>query len=374
MNHAIISPIIARRGLRLAGLLAAASLAATASEAPSRKGAALASPPPLAITHVDHAGGCVTVDLATPQPTGRHQLETSADLRQWQPIPIATFEKRTGGTLRAVLAGVSASASFYRIALLAGPATNQVYVNLQVDAELDDTQGLRTVMSELERRQITATVFVTADYVNRNALLVSDLFYSGFEIALHGYYTGEQLASMTYEEQKNLLGRAKLALEGCRPCGTYKPITGFRPQYFSQNEDTFRVLDELSLTYNSGFKAGQLFLPGHDWEARPYAAAGHNFRALPISTVPVACERVYLCDLACGQVVKWTPAQWRDGLLQALAEALETRQPLVVLLHGYYAGDQAKYGYWQPVLDFLDAAQGQVTFIQSKDLADLAAP
>ena len=41
----------------------------------------------------------------------------------------------------------------------------------------------------------------------------------GFEVALHGYYTGEQLATMTYEEQKDLLERAKKAVEGCRPCG-----------------------------------------------------------------------------------------------------------------------------------------------------------
>jgi len=243
-----------------------------------------------------------------------------------------------------------------------------------VDAELDDTVGLRTVTSELQRRQITATVFVSADYANRNALLVNELFRSGFEIALHGYYTGEQLASMTYAEQKDLLSRAKLALEGCRPCGTYKLILGFRPQYFSQNEDTFRVLDELGLTHNSGFKVSQLYLHGHTWDAKPYPVPGHNFRVLPISTVPDGCKRVYLCDLACGQVENWTSAQWRAGLLRALADAIETRQPLVVLLHGYYPGDEAKYGYWQPVLDFLDAAQGQVTFVQSKDLIALTAP
>ena len=26
----------------------------------------------------------------------------------------------------------------------------------------------------------------------------------------------------------------------------YKPVVGFRPQYFSQNEDTYRILDELA--------------------------------------------------------------------------------------------------------------------------------
>jgi peptidoglycan/xylan/chitin deacetylase (PgdA/CDA1 family) len=317
----------------------------------------------------------MSLDFLSAEPDGRHELEESTDLRQWQRIPVATFEKRGGSALRAVMSGLMGSASFFRIALLEGVATNRpVYVNLQVDGELDDVQGLRNLKTELERRQISATVYVTADYANRNALFVSELFQSGFEIALHGYYTGEQLASMTYEEQKDLLTRAKVALEGCRPCGTYKPIVGFRPQYFSQNEDTFRVLDELGLTYNSGFKVGQLYLPGHTWEAVPYAAAGHDFYVIPISTVPAGCERVYLCDIACAQVLKWTPEQWREALMVGLAQSLETRQPLVVLLHGYYSGDQTKYGYWQPVMDFLDAAKGKVTFVQSKELVALAKP
>ncbi len=347
-----------RLGLGLA-LLHAALITATAQD--------------LIVTAVDYASGCATIDFLTPEPAGRHQLEVSADLRTWEPVPIATFQVQGASALRTGLAGVPESPSFFRISLWESPATNPpVYVNLQVDAELEDTQGLRTIMAELEQRQIAATVYVTADYANRNALLIAELFQHGFEVALHGYYTGEQLASMTYEQQKDLLARAKLALEGCKPCGTYKPIVGFRPQYFSQNDDTYRVLDELALTHNSGFKVGQLYLPGHTWQAAPYAATGHSFSVIPITTVPVGCDRAYLCDLACGQVLHWTPDQWRDGLLQALAEALETRQPLVVLLHGYYAGDAAKYGYWQPVLEFLDAAAGKVTFVQSKDLVDLA--
>lgn len=42
--------------------------------------------------------------------------------------------------------------------------------------------------------------------------------------------------------------------------------------------------------------------------------------------------------------------------------------------HGFHTGDDAQYGYWQPVVDFLDAAQGKVIFVQSKELADLATP
>jgi len=245
-----------------------------------------------------------------------------------------------------------------------------VYMNIQVDAEQEDVQGLNRIVAILKERGISATIYVSADYANRNALLVTDLYTQGFEIAMHGYYTGEQLASMTYDEQKDLLTRAKKAIEGCKPCGSYKPVVGFRPQYFSQNEDTFRVLDELGLTHNSGFKLCQLFTPGHEWDAAPYAVEGRGFSAVPITTIPYAQDRIYICDISCLSVLKLTGAQWRDVLLTGLNQSLQNRDPLVILLHGWCTGDTTKYDYWQPFVDLLDAAQGKVTFVSTKEFVD----
>jgi peptidoglycan/xylan/chitin deacetylase (PgdA/CDA1 family) len=343
-------------------------------QAGSRPAAAMAvtgSAPDLTIAGLTWAKNRVTLECITPQPDGQHEVLESQDLRRWQLVPAAAFEKTGGPGVRASIAGVSEAMKFYRV-LGFGSSNAPVYVNIQIDAELDDTQGVRNLVQELEKRRISSTVYVSADYANRNAVLVTELFQKGFEIALHGYYTGEQLATMTYAEQKDLLTRAKKALEGCEPCGTHKPVTGFRPQYFSQNEDTFRILDELGLTYNSGFKLGQLYLPGHQWQAMPYRAEGHLFHVIPITTIPWEQDRVYLCDIACAQSLKWTSTQWRDALMTGLAQALSSRQPLVLLVHGWYTGDQVKYSYWQPFLDFLDAAQGRVRFVNSKELVDLA--
>ena len=147
-------------------------------------------------------------------------------------------------------------------------------VNLQVDAETTDTEGLNKMMAELEARGIHTTIFVTADYVNTgNNLLIRSFYQQGHEIALHGYYTAETLTSMTYEDQLDLLTRAKDALDGCSPCGTDMPITGFRPQYFSQNEDTYKVLESLGFEYNCGFKAGVQYIEGHEQDAAPYAVS-----------------------------------------------------------------------------------------------------
>ena len=245
-----------------------------------------------------------------------------------------------------------------------------VYANLQIDAEESDVAGLERLIALFKERSIFTTVYVSADYANRNALLISDIYNQGFEVALHGYYTGEQLATMTYEEQKDLLERAKKAVEGCRPCGNFKPVVGFRPQYFSQNEDTYRVLDELGLTHNSGFKVRQIFFAGHQWDEAPYKAPGHDFAAIPITTIPYGEDRIYLCDIACANTLKMTGAQWREVLMTGLNQSLEHREPLVLLLHNWYTGDSEKYDYWQPLVDLLDAATGKVVFVSTQELVD----
>jgi peptidoglycan/xylan/chitin deacetylase (PgdA/CDA1 family) len=230
-------------------------------------------------------------------------------------------------------------------------------VNLQVDAENDDVAGLTRITDELMRRGIRTTVYVTADYVNKgHAQLIKDLYNHGFEIALHGYYTGEQLATMTYEEQLDLLTRAKTAVEGCQPCGMYKPVTGFRPQYFSQNEGTYKVLQVLGLTYDSGFKAGLLAIEGHEQDAAPYGVTGdgYSFTAVPITTAPFGDKTLYICDLSCAQGENMTGAQWGELLQTGYAQAKQNNQPFVILIHNYLTGDTTQYDYWQPFISMLD--------------------
>ncbi|HNQ24667.1 MAG TPA: polysaccharide deacetylase family protein [Phycisphaerae bacterium] len=235
-----------------------------------------------------------------------------------------------------------------------GPA-GPFYVNLQVDAETEDTEGIARMLAELQARQLPATVFVTAEYANEHARDVQQWYRNGFEIALHGFYTGEQLATMTYDEQLDLLTRAQQALEGCRPCGTYKPIIGFRPQYFSQNENTYRVLDQLGMTYNCGFKHGQLFMDGHESDTAPYLVEGHNFHAVPFTTVTHDDEGIYLCDIAVANVQQMTGAQWSGVLLTAMQQAYAQGDPFVVLFHGWYTGNTEEYDYWDAFVGLLDA-------------------
>ena len=235
-------------------------------------------------------------------------------------------------------------------------------VNIQVDAELEDTEGLNKIMAELEARGIHTTLFVTADYVNKgNALLIRGLYQKGHEIALHGFYSAETLTSMTYEEQLDLLTRAKTALEGCRPCGTYMPITGFRPQYFSQNEDTYKVLESLGFEYNCGFKAGLQYIEGHESDFAPYAVAtaDYRFTAVPFTVVPVGEANIYLCDLAAGSSEMLTGEQWSDVLENAVDQAIANDQPLIALFHGYYTGAADRTDYWDAFIALLDRLEAE---------------
>ena len=251
------------------------------------------------------------------------------------------------------------------------PSQRTLKVNLQVDAEQEEgTTGITNIVNELKARGLQATIYVTGDYAQSHALLIQGFYNDGFEIALHGQSTGEQLARMSYDAQKTLLTNAKAILEGCQACGTGKSITGFRPQYFSQNADTYMVLDELGMTYDSGFKAGLLYTTGHETDAAPYAVAGQSFYAVPISTAVYNEERLYICDVA-AQAKPLTGAQWGELLQAGLQEAVDNSHPYVVLIHGWVTGNRDQYDYWQPFISLLDQIQYQAQFLTTQELVDL---
>jgi peptidoglycan/xylan/chitin deacetylase (PgdA/CDA1 family) len=248
-------------------------------------------------------------------------------------------------------------------------------IGVMIDAEEQDTAGLQRLTEAMLSRGLPATVYVSADYANANATLIQGLFNKGFEIALHGYSTGEQLATMTYDQQKDLLTRALDAVDGCRPCGLARRVVGFRPQYFSQNEDTYQVLDELGLTYDSGFKAGMLPIAGHEDARIPFPVDGHQFTAIPVTTVEFEGRVIYLCDISCALGESpLTKDQFKEALTQARHETRGQRLPMVANFHGWYTGDTDQYDYFEAFTQFIDeAVADHAVFVRSEHLAELFA-
>jgi len=259
------------------------------------------------------------------------------------------------------------------------PSEPTVLVNIQVDAEIrpgvENVQGLENIIDELKGRNIRTTVFVSGEFANQAQLYINDIYNDGFEIALHGYSTGEQLATMGYTEQKNLLKNAKQAVEGCLSCGTYKPIIGFRPQYFSQDPNTYLILDELGLQYNSGFKVGLApYVEGHMDDVWPFPMEGHDFCVLPISKGYHNSQIDYLCDISMGTGKKAPASEWGEVLKDALDRAISQDEPLVIIFHNWFTGldgvpDPGEPGYWQPFIDFLDEATSKgASFVTAEEL------
>ena len=60
----------------------------------------------------------VTIEFASPEPDGQHQLQESVDLKIWQPVAAVVFEKAANNALRASVTGVSGNTRFYRMVLL----------------------------------------------------------------------------------------------------------------------------------------------------------------------------------------------------------------------------------------------------------------
>ena len=94
-----------------------------------------------------------------------------------------------------------------------------------------------------------------------------------------------------------LLKKAKDSIEAAYVCGTTPmQVVGFRPQSFSQNNDTFKILESLGFQYDAGFKAGVLYLPDHKKDTWPYPIENYSIYAVPVSTYNISGEAVYLSD------------------------------------------------------------------------------
>jgi peptidoglycan/xylan/chitin deacetylase (PgdA/CDA1 family) len=195
-----------------------------------------------------------------------------------------------------------------------------------------------------------------------------ELSTAGFEIGFHGYYSGEQLATMTREEQKDLLTRGREAIEGCVDCGDFKAVSGFKPQYYSMNEDTLSVLDELGLDYVADILPGKSPFESYAETNAPFKIEGHSLYAVPITTMEFNGATIHLCDIACALAYNMTPDQWLDSLTTAMEQAIENKTPLVINFHGWYTGDKTQYNYWQPFLKFLDAAAVKAEFVTNSEL------
>ena len=242
------------------------------------------------------------------------------------------------------------------------PASEERFpIALQVDVTDLDMVAFRRLEAELLARRIDATFFITSHFAKVNFFPVHTLYKRGFEIALLVQVAADQ----SYEQQLKIIGGALEVVLGCVKCGSAQPVVGFRPYGFTQNSQTYRVLDTLGLTYNAGFQSGLIYEDGRQGEVAPYALEGHDFVAVPVSTSPWQDRRICLSARCCVELGV-SAGEWELLLLDSLEKGSEQGSVVVVVHTGIATADDDPY--WLAFLHFLERAKERAVFLTTREL------
>jgi hypothetical protein len=303
-------------------------------------------------------------------------------------------------------------ASVIAILLLICPALasdDRVAVNMMIDLELspyamalrylnestdtnhmipiayDDTQKIeyefdsrRKILNEIQPKGLNVTLYLTGDYLDENVgnylynLSVSSLSNNpNYEMALLGTTTDERLANMSYAEQDRRIAESKRKVEDAHICGGREmDVKGFRPQNFSQNEDTYLILDNRIFSYDAGYQAGLIYLPGHEKDTWPYPVNNHSFYAVPVSTHKFNGDLIPMSDRFALEK-GLTGLQWRDLLISEYDECAENGDPMVVIFHNWVIGLNNEY--FDAFKEFVAYATfDNAKFVTTQQLVDMS--
>ncbi|WP_348304796.1 hypothetical protein [Methanothrix sp.] len=256
-------------------------------------------------------------------------------------------------------------------------------VSIIVDADIPSNPSSEEVkaaggslinqINEIDPYNRNVTIFVSGEMATVYRLRITSLgAMSNHELALYGNNTGENLSSFSAAEQEEILKNANKRLYSCYVCGgKHVDIKGFRPQGFEQNEDTLRVLENLSIIYNAGFQQGLIYMPGHENDSWPYLIEGSNIYAVPISTTDVNGEKAVLYDKYIRDDMGLSGSQWQDLLQSQFDENAKAGAPTVVIFSNLVSGDG---DFLDTYRNFLNYAESQgARFLTTFQLVDMTA-
>jgi len=254
-------------------------------------------------------------------------------------------------------------------------------INLMIDVDIaaspSDDQGreasdlLHAMGQQLDARHLNATFFAPQDLIRTPARLrMTSLGRLGFELGMSGNNSNENLSAKSLSEQKAILQESVAFIESCRVCGKNEiSVWGFMPQSFDQNEDTYKVLDQLGIQYNTGFQAGVIFAPGHESDVWPYKVKGHKFYAVPVSTYDLSGQKVPLQDKYFDDN-GLTSTQWYDALVDKFNQIQGKNEPMAIILTKSVSGSG---DYFDAFVNFLDfAVSKEASFVATKDLVNMS--
>ncbi|MEM3088528.1 MAG: polysaccharide deacetylase family protein, partial [Candidatus Bathyarchaeia archaeon] len=238
-------------------------------------------------------------------------------------------------------------------------ANKPTMVNIQVDLEKEGDQDfIYNLLIEIERRGWFVTVYVTGEFATNHPDTVRDIHDRGHQIAVHGWRSGEDLTLLNYDDQLQLLNMSFFAVRSAVGEMRQAYIADFRPQYFKQNVDTFKVLEALNVRSDSGFIASQ-------GDSRPYHTK-YGFVAIPISTLYEGCcpeesQGICLCDTHIFIGLQATPEEYLGYLKQKFDQNDVNKEPMVMIVHASVVGkDAEKLDAFVKFLDYVKLKGGEV--------------
>lgn len=241
--------------------------------------------------------------------------------------------------------------------------------NGQSAVEMDNIKNL---YNALITNSTPSTMFLTEEITSSpTALYLTQIgLYGDIEFAIAGNRSDERLSTMPYSKQLTLLQDSKKYASTAHVCGrNEKPITGFKPQSFDQNEDTYKALDAMGIQYDAGFQAGTLYVPGHEKDVWPYPVEGHKFYAVPVSTYTLSGKRVVLQD-SYFKNNGLSADQWYEALVAKFKETRGNDEPLVISLSTSISGSK---DYLAALKKFIRYAGSEnATFVNTTQLVDMA--
>jgi hypothetical protein len=264
----------------------------------------------------------------------------------------------------------------------AQPSDKPTIINLMIDAQCPSSPtkeqvneaktNLENIYNKINNTGLVATIFSTQD------TLLSDLdltltrigLRSRFELAMSGSHSNENISTMPYSNQSDSLRLSKKWVEGARVCGMNNiTVYGFMPQSFDQNQDTYKVLDDLGLQYDAGFQAGLIYAPGHENDVWPYLLPGHKFYAVPVSTTTLGGKKVVLQD-SYFKDNGMSSSQWYDALAAKFDEIQGKDEPMVISLTTSVSGSG---DYLDALKKFMDyAISKKASFVTTTQLVEMA--
>lgn len=263
---------------------------------------------------------------------------------------------------------------------MAQPDSSPVIVNLMIEVSTPSSpsqedfaiakDGLTNLYSKVYSKN--ATLFISKEIASSQAKLLVTRYVAdnpGIELAMSGNYSDEKLEALSYLEQKTELANSKAMAESCRICPSELMVVGFKPPSFNQNEDTYKVLDELGIGYDAGFQVGILFTPGHQNNIWPYKVEGHKFYAVPVSTIESSGKKVPLDD----RYVKdngFSSSQWYDMLVNKFDEVSGKKEPLVISLSTSISGSGSFLSAYNQFVDY--AISKGARFVATSELVNMS--